>query len=129
MTVNLVLFTDWGRSSSPARKGEHCGYLGLRPSTPSQPARPKSPKWKSLRNAWPTLCPSTPRGLGPDTSRPRNARPVLRPGARVSHSPNVFFNSSAYFSDQQLYQTKFPTGSPHYKREFTHELTPLPLTK
>ena len=114
----------------------YCGYLEPRPSTPSQSAQPnlrapkgKGPEANRLRNARSTLRLGTLRGLGPDTNRPRNARPILRPGARVSHIPNAFSNLSAYFPDRQLYQTKLPTSSPHYKREFTHELTLSPLTE
>ena len=128
MTVNLVLFSDRGWSSSLAGKRGHCGYLGPKPSTPSQPAQPKSPKGKRPRSQLAQERPGI-QGLGPDTSRPRNARPILLLDARVSHILEAFFNSSAYFPDRQLYQTKLSTGSPYYKREFIHELTPSPLTK
>ena len=133
MTVNLILFSDRGWSSSPAGKWGHCRHLRPRPSTRGQPTLPKSLKGKRprYRLAQESLAyrPGTPRGLGLDTSRPRNAEPILRPGARVSHSPDALFSSSAYFPDRQLSQAKLPTGSPLYKREFTHELTPSPPTK
>ena len=134
MTVNLILFHNRGWSSSPARNCGHCGYLGPRPSTPGQPARPKSlkrkrPRHQSTQKPGLTLRWGTPRGLGPDISRPRNAWPTLRPGALGSHSPDALFSSSAYFFDRKLSQAKLQTGSTLYKRKFTHELTPSPPTK
>ena len=89
---------------SHIRKRRNCGYHGPRPGTPSLPAQPKSskeikPKSLSAREhptnplpgcsgtsypgclfTWAILLPGTPKELGPKDSRPRNARPILRPG-------------------------------------------------
>ena len=91
----------------------HCGYLGLRPGPASLASRPN---------------PRALKGLGPEASRPRNPRSILRPSKQagprksgqssarvpeylISRTP---FNSSAYFPDRHLYQAKLPTGSSHY---------------
>ena len=64
--------------------------------------------------------PRAPKELGPRASRSRNARPVLCPGARVSHIQMPFY-SSVSFLDRQLHQMKLPTGSSWYKYKVSHE--------
>ena len=63
---------------------------------------PRAPKGLGLeesrpRNARPTLRPGTSRGLGPEASRPTNDQPILRPGARVSHIPDAFLTQVLTF--------------------------------
>ena len=113
---------------------DYCGYLGPRPSTPGQSAQPKSPK--GIR---PSSQPAQERSADPPPGYPKGIRPRSQlahkcsanppPGRPGISYPGRHFNSSAYFSNQQLYQTLLPTGSPHYKCEFTHELAPSPLTE
>ena len=113
----------------------HVGTLG-RPGPAPLANRPspralkgKSPEARRPENAQSTLRQGNPRGLGPDSNWTRNARLILRPGARESLRPDTMFSLSAYFPDPQLLPAKLPTGSPLYKHEFIHELTPSPLTK
>ena len=49
------------------------------------------------RKAQTILCPSTLKGLGPKANRLRNARSILRPGARTSHIPDVFLSRCFFF--------------------------------
>ena len=113
----------------------HVGTLG-RPGPAPLASRPspralkgKSSEARRPRNARSTLCQGNPRGLGPDASQTRNAQLILRPGARESLRPDAMFSLSAYFPNPQLHPEKLPAGSPLYKHEFIHELTPSPLTK
>ena len=106
-------FSRPGIISLPGReKGGIVGTLGPSPAPSASRPDPRASRG---------LC----RGLaGLDTSQPRSARPILRPDARESHSPDALFSSSTYLPDRRLSQAKLPTGSPLYRRKSTLELTP-----
>ena len=122
------------KSQASGSSGHNCGYIGPKPSTPGQPAQPKSPKRVRPRSQpaqkRPTdPPPEYPKGIGPrsQSAHERSANPPpRRPG--ISYLGRLF-NSSVHFPNRQLYQTKLPTDFPHYKCEFTRELTPSPLTE
>ena len=96
MTIKLVPFFFPTGDDLPPRqeKGGIVGTMGpgsvpivIRPN----PRAPKGlcPKASRPRNARPILRPGTPKGLGSKASRPRNALPILLPGTPKGLGPKA----------------------------------------